>query len=354
MVRNLRPKKPSAVNGSRARSSPHGGEPGVVGELWKTLLVSTLAHLAVFAGFVLLTPYVFPPRLALPPAQMVQLVDLPGGGTGGDADMKPIRETPQPQPKKPEPPPEPSKAEKPPEPQPEEPLPPQAKIPEPPPEPPKAEKPPEPQPANPSPPQPKAPPAEPEMVLPSPKVKEPPKKEPAKREEKKPAPAERQLAEKKREVPSPVRPTPGPPRQPAPPAKPQTERPDRGGRVGPGTGPGSGLALGTGGGTLSLDTANFPFTYYLRQVTNRIEENWLRPQENLGRVIVYFRIKRDGTIVEPQVHESSHNQSVDLLAAGAIKRSEPFPPLPIEFGGDYLGIYLCFGIGSACPGQREG
>ena len=326
MVRNLRPKKPSAVNGSRARSSPHGGEPGVVGELWKTLLVSTLAHLAVFAGLVLLTPYVFPPRLALPPAQMVQLVDLPGGGTGGDADMKPIRETPQPQPKKPEPPPEP----------------------------PKAEKPPEPQPANPSPPQPKAPPAEPEMVLPSPKVKEPPKKEPAKREEKKPAPAERQLAEKKREVPSPVRPTPGPPRQPAPPAKPQTERPDRGGRVGPGIGPGSGLALGTGGGTLSLDTANFPFTYYLRQVTNRIEENWLRPQENLGRVIVYFRIKRDGTIVEPQVHESSHNQSVDLLAAGAIKRSEPFPPLPIEFGGDYLGIYLCFGIGSACPGQREG
>ncbi len=105
---------------------------------------------------------------------------------------------------------------------------------------------------------------------------------------------------------------------------------------------------------LSLDAANFPFTYYLRQVTGRIEENWVRPQQNLGRVVVYFRIKRDGTIVEPQVYESSRNQAVDMLASGAIRRSEPFPPLPVEFGGDYLGIYLCFGLGSACPGQKEG
>jgi TonB family protein len=105
---------------------------------------------------------------------------------------------------------------------------------------------------------------------------------------------------------------------------------------------------------LSLDSANFPFTYYLRQVTGRIEENWVRPQQAPGRVVIYFRIKRDGTIIEPQIHESSRNQAVDLLASGAIKRSEPFPPLPVEFGGDYLGIYLCFGLGSACPGQKEG
>jgi len=104
---------------------------------------------------------------------------------------------------------------------------------------------------------------------------------------------------------------------------------------------------------LSLDSANFPFTYYLRQVTGKIEENWIRPQQNLGRVVVYFRIKRDGTILESHIQESSRNQTVDLLASGAIKRSEPFPPLPVEFGGDYLGIYLCFGLGGICPGQKE-
>ena len=80
----------------------------------------------------------------------------------------------------------------------------------------------------------------------------------------------------------------------------------------------------------------------------------MRPEQNLGRVVIYFRIKRDGTIVEPQIYESSRNQAVDLLASGAIKRSEPFPPLPVEFGGDYLGIYLCFGLGGSCPGRKEG
>jgi TonB family protein len=105
---------------------------------------------------------------------------------------------------------------------------------------------------------------------------------------------------------------------------------------------------------LSLDSANFPFTYYLRQVTGRIEQNWIRPEQNLGRVVVYFQIKRDGSIIEPQIRESSRNQAADLLASGAIKRSEPFPPLPVEFGGDHLGIYLCFGLGGLCPGQKEG
>jgi hypothetical protein len=194
------------------------------------------------------------------------------------------------------------------------------------------------------------------MVLPTPKVKEPPKKEPPKREEKKPETTPRPVLEKppekKKEVPPPTRtpPEPAPQREAIARAQPERSSPGRGGQ----SGPASGLALGGGSGMLSLDSANFPFTYYLRQVTGRIEENWIRPQQNLGRVVIYFRIKRDGTIVEPQIFESSRNQAVDMLASGAIKRSDPFPPLPVEFGGDYLGIYLCFGLGGACPGQKEG
>jgi TonB family protein len=270
---------------------------------------------------------------------MVQLVDLPAGGGGSGSQA--AREIPQPTPKTPEPPSEPPKATQPsPEPTP------------PAPKPEKAEKAP--------PPKPKDPPRAPEMTLPTAKAKEPPKKEPPKREEKKPEPVPRTVAakppEKKKE--------PSPPAQNPAVAAPQREatarvHPERsgagsGGRPGPGSGPGSGLALGGGGGMLSLDSANFPFSYYLRQVTGRIEENWVRPQQNLGRVVVYFRIKRDGTIAEPQIYESSRNQAVDLLASGAIKRSDPFPPLPVEFGGDYLGIYLCFGLGGSCPGQKEG
>jgi TonB family protein len=293
------------------------GQHEMFGEMWKPLILSALVHGMIFGSLFVLSPYISSPRLSLPPAQMVQLVDLPSAGGPAGAPQSPA--TPQPPAKKPDPPTPPPKAEKPPEPKPPEP---------------KAEKPPPPA-------KPKAP--DPEMTAPVPKAPQPAKREPPKREEKKPEPAERP-------------PIPRPPaeatRRPETPARQESERP--GSRPGPGAGSGSELALGSGNGMLSLDTANFPYSYYLRQVTGRIEENWMRPQGNLGRVVVYFRIKRDGTIIEPQIHESSHNKSVDLLAAGAIKRSEPFPPLPIEFGGDYLGIYLCFGMGSVCPGQREG
>lgn len=329
MVRDLRPKRPSAINGQESQAGFRASEFGLAGELWKPLVISAVAHAVAFAGLVFVAPQLTSQRLILPPAQMVQLVDLPRGG--GPSGSRSARDTPQPVAKPPEPPPEPPK-----------------------PEPPKAEKPPAAKsvakPEKPPPPKPKTP--EPEMTLPTPKAQKPPKKEPPKREEKKPEPPERQVAEKKK---GPESPAPRPEtnaRQPPSTAAAPAVRPGTG--AGAGTGPGGGLALGTGGGMLSLDTANFPFTYYLRQVTGRIEENWVRPSGNLGRVIVYFRIRRDGSIVEPQVYESSRNQAVDMLAAAAVKRAEPFPPLPVEFGGDYLGIYLCFGMGALCPGQKEG
>jgi TonB family protein len=338
MVKDLRHNISTAINGHRAHRGYRAGAYGMFGEISKPLILSTLVHVVALGGLFVLAPYTSAPRFSLPPAQMVQLVDLPSGGGGGHSGV--TREIPQPTPKQPEPPTEAPKVEKPPEPKPPEPKPE------------KAEKPP--------PPKPRDPPHEPEMALPAPKAKEPPKKEPPKREEKKPEPVPRAVTEKPPEKKRELSPPPQTPREAAPrreaTARPQPERSGPGGegRPGPGSSPGSGLALGGGSGILSLDSTHFPFTYYLRQVTGRIEENWIRPQQNLGRVVVYFRIKRDGTILEPQVYESSRNQAVDMLASGAIKRSEPFPPLPVEFGGDYLGIYLCFGLGSACPGQKEG
>lgn len=334
MVRDLRHSKSSAIDSNGAHRGYRASDYGMLGEIWKPLILSTLVHGLTLGGLLALTPYLAPPQLSLPPAQMVQLVDLPSGGGGSGRSA---REIPQPPPKKPEPPPEAPKADKPPEPKPPEPKPEKAEtVP---------------------PPKPKAPPEEPEMALPAPKVKEPPKKEPPKREEKKPEPAPRPVAEKPPEKKKDV----SPPTQRTEPAhrgesvaRAQPERSAVNARPGPGSGPGGGLSLGGGSGVLSLDSANFPFTYYLRQVTGRIEENWVRPQQTLGRVVIYFRIKRDGTIIEPQIYESSRNQAVDMLASGAIKRSEPFPPLPVEYGGDYLGIYLCFGLGSTCPGQKEG
>jgi len=337
MVKDLRYSKSTIINGNRLHRGSRAGDEGMVGEISKPLILSTVIHAVALAGLLVASPYLSAPKPSLPPAQLVHLVDLPSGGA--DGAHAPIHDlTPSP-PKKPALPPEAPKADTPPEPKPPEPKPE------------KAEKAP--------PPNPKEPPHTPEMALPAPKPKEPPKREPPKREEKKPEPTPRAAVEKppekKRETPRPA-PTPpeSPPRREATArAQPESSGPSSSGRPSPGTGPGSSLALGGGSGMLSLDSANFPFTYYLRQVTGKIEENWIRPQQNLGRVVVYFRIKRDGTILESHIQESSRNQTVDLLASGAIKRSEPFPPLPVEFGGDYLGIYLCFGLGGICPGQKE-
>jgi outer membrane biosynthesis protein TonB len=337
MVKDPRYSKSTAINGNRVHRGSRAGDEGMIGEISKPLILSTIIHAVALGGLLVVTPYLSAPTISLPPAQLVHLVDLPSGGAGGSPT--PIDDPPPSTPKKPAPPPEAPKADTPPEPRPPDPKPE------------KAEKAPPPKPAE--------PPHIPEMALPLPKPKEPPKKEPPKREEKKPDSTPRATVEKppekKKEMPRPAQTPPESPqrREATARAQPEPSRPSSSGRPGPGTVPGNSLALGGGSGMLSLDSANFPFTYYLRQVTGRIEENWIRPQQNLGRVVVYFRIKRDGTILESHIQESSHNQTVDLLASGAIKRSEPFPPLPVEFGGDYLGIYLCFGLGGICPGQKE-
>jgi hypothetical protein len=110
MVKNLRPSKSSAINGNRAYLGNRVGEYGMFGEISKPLVLSVLIHVVGLGGLFVVAPYLSAPTLRLPPAQMVQLVDLPTGGGGDGA----AREAPQPTPKKPAPPPEPRKAETPP------------------------------------------------------------------------------------------------------------------------------------------------------------------------------------------------------------------------------------------------
>jgi TonB family protein len=338
MVNDLRSSQSTAINGSRVHRGSRPGDEGMSAEIAKPLVLSTVIHAVALGGLLVVAPYLAAPKLSLPPAQMVQLVDLPSSGAH-DSSM-PVRDVTQPPAKPADPPPAAPKVESPAE----------STPPEPNPE--KAEPPPDSKPKDTL--------RAPEMALPAPKPKEPPKKEPPKREEKKPEPVPRAVVEKPPEKKKAISPPPPTPPEPAPHreatarAQPERSGPGSSGRPGPGSGPGSSLALGGGSGMLSLDAANFPFTYYLRQVTGRIEQNWIRPEQTPGRVVIYFQIKRDGSIIEPQIRESSRNPAADLLASGAIKRSEPFPPLPVEFGGDHLGIYLCFGLGGLCPGQKEG
>lgn len=128
--------------------------------------------------------------------------------------------------------------------------------------------------------------------------------------------------------------------------------------AGAGTGMGTGLRIGTGGpgggwgpggpgyGSGS-GLANFPYTYYLTIITERVSANWFSSLVDPGvsgnfQTIIFFKIQKDGQISEVQVEQSSGLTPLDLSALRAVKASAPFPPLPRDYQDAYLGIHLIF------------
>jgi TonB family protein len=129
------------------------------------------------------------------------------------------------------------------------------------------------------------------------------------------------------------------------------------GEAGAGTGMGTGLRIGTGGpggygpggpgygGGTGL--ANFPYTYYLTIITDRVSTNWFSSLVDPGvsgnfQTIIFFKIQRDGQITEVEVEQSSGVTPLDLSAMRAVRASAPFPPLPRDYQDAYLGIHLIF------------
>lgn len=104
---------------------------------------------------------------------------------------------------------------------------------------------------------------------------------------------------------------------------------------------------GTTKGTLSLDAASFPFTYYLRAVEQKISGAWDPvvqgvPVGETRQVVIAFRILRDGSIEKPTVEKSSGMSFFDQSALRAVLRAAPLPPLPEAFPDDSLGIHFGF------------
>jgi TonB family protein len=102
--------------------------------------------------------------------------------------------------------------------------------------------------------------------------------------------------------------------------------------------------LGYGISSAQLDAGNFGSPYYLSLVFGKIRDSWENPVQSstILMTTIYFRIQRDGSIVEAKVEKTSGIDLFDQSALRAIVGSAPFPPLPGEFTGDYLGIHLEF------------
>jgi TonB family protein len=98
------------------------------------------------------------------------------------------------------------------------------------------------------------------------------------------------------------------------------------------------------------DTMGVDFGPYLQRVLHDIRMNWYNlipksahaPMMKKGRVTIEFAILKDGQVAGMKLVKTSGDVELDRGAWGGITGSNPFPPLPTEFGGQFLGLRFAF------------
>lgn len=109
-------------------------------------------------------------------------------------------------------------------------------------------------------------------------------------------------------------------------------------------GTGSAGNPGGGGGRPGIDAIKEPdFGPYMRDLQRRIKMNWDPPKGNESkRVVLLFKIAKDGRLLNCSVFKSSGLPSADNAALNAVKLTAPFRPLPAEFKGQSIDIQFTF------------
>ncbi|SRR5579871_1673579 len=98
------------------------------------------------------------------------------------------------------------------------------------------------------------------------------------------------------------------------------------------------------------DTMGVDFGPYLQRVLHDVRLNWYNlipesaraPLMKKGKVSIEFAITKDGTVAGMRLVSTSGDGALDRGAWGGITASNPFPPLPTEFGGQYLALRFTF------------
>lgn len=124
-----------------------------------------------------------------------------------------------------------------------------------------------------------------------------------------------------------------------------TGRSDSGTGSGYGRGSGSGGGNpGGGGGRPGIDAIREPdFGPYMRELQRRIKMNWDPPKGNESkRVVLLFKIAKDGRLLSCSVFKSSGLPNADKAAINAVHLSAPFRPLPPEYKNSSIDIQFTF------------
>jgi len=103
---------------------------------------------------------------------------------------------------------------------------------------------------------------------------------------------------------------------------------------------------------ITSDTMGVDFGPYMQRVLHDVRQNWyavipesaMPPILKKGKVSIEFVILKNGQIAGMRYIPggSSGDVALDRAAYGGITASNPFPPLPKEFAGQYLGLRFTF------------
>lgn len=97
-------------------------------------------------------------------------------------------------------------------------------------------------------------------------------------------------------------------------------------------------------GAPGIDAIKEPdFGPYMRELQRRIKRNWDPPRGNESkRVVLMFKIGKDGRLLSVKVAHSSGVPSADQAAISAVEITAPFSPLPPEYRGSNIDIQFTF------------
>ena len=101
---------------------------------------------------------------------------------------------------------------------------------------------------------------------------------------------------------------------------------------------------GNPNGAPGVDALKEPdFGPYMLELQRRIKRNWHPPRGNESkRVVLLFKVSRDGRLLSLRTVDSSGNSESDSAALDAVKVSAPFRPLPPEYRGQDIDIQFTF------------
>jgi len=95
------------------------------------------------------------------------------------------------------------------------------------------------------------------------------------------------------------------------------------------------------------DTQGVDFGPYIQRILQDVRENWyhlIPPSAEMkkGKLAIEFAITKDGQVAGMKLVATSGDTALDRAAWGGITASDPFPPLPTDFGGQYLALRFRF------------